>query len=189
MEFNNTYLVLAVFVLGMNIIPALMPPTWMVLAFFFIHFNLSLIPTVLIGVIFAALGRVILATLSRFYFRKLFSIKSLANYDALGKFFNKHQKFTIPIILIYAFLPIPSNQVFIMVGLTELNLKVITFSFFIGRLISYTFWVNLADIAADKLEMIFSRHFASSTTFVVELVGLGVIYLIGRINWKRVLRK
>ncbi len=42
------YLILALLVFGMNIVPAFMPPTWLVLAFFYIHFELSLPIVVLI---------------------------------------------------------------------------------------------------------------------------------------------
>ena len=70
----GVYLILASIVLGMNVIPALMPPTWIILAFFVSKYQLQLLPVVLIGASCATLGRVILAGISRKYFRRFLSV-------------------------------------------------------------------------------------------------------------------
>lgn len=188
MIFDPEYLLLAIFVLGMNVIPAFMPPTWVVLAFFYTQFQLNLIPTVLIGASMATLGRILLYHIAKNFLRNFFSKKTLENYDNLGKFFKKNQKLTIPVVLIYAFLPIPSNQVFIIAGLTEIPIGLLAFSFFAGRLISYTFWVNLAYHAVSRLEAVFSSHYSNFGAIAAEIIGFGVVYLIGKIPWKKVLK-
>ena len=43
-----------------NIIPAFMPSTWMVLAFFHIQFDLPILPLTLGGALFSGLGRIVL---------------------------------------------------------------------------------------------------------------------------------
>lgn len=188
MPFDPAYITLAVLVLGMNVVPAFMPPTWVILAFFHIHFHLALIVIVVIGALAATSGRVLLANLARLYLRKLFPKTNLENYDALGKFIENNQRLTIPLVLTYAFLPIPSNQVFVVAGLARLDLKIIAPSFLAGRLISYTFWVSVARIIYDRLEDIFASHISSGIGLVIELLGLAVIIAVGKINWKKVLK-
>lgn len=183
------YIILASIVLGMNIIPAFMPPTWAVLAFFVIRHHLLLIPAVLLGATFATLGRVILAGISQRFFRQFFPRSSQENYESIGKYLNTHQTLTIPLVITYAFLPIPSNHVFIAAGLAKVNIRLLASSFFTGRLISYTFWISLTRKLSDNLEDIFSNHYSKAGSVVVEIAGLILLYLIGRIAWKKILRK
>jgi hypothetical protein len=84
MDNFQMYLLLGVLVLFMNIIPAFMPPTWTVLAFFYTAFDMQLVPVVIIGAICATLGRVILALLVRHVFSDYIPKKLLANYQYLG---------------------------------------------------------------------------------------------------------
>src|ERR1044072_1152319 len=112
----SLYLILACLILGMTTIPAFMPPTWTILAFFYIHFDLNLFAVVIIGAISATCGRIILYNLAKNQFRKFFTDKYLRNYDTLGNYLENNKKMTIPLILTYAFLPIPSNELFVMAG-------------------------------------------------------------------------
>ncbi|NTU46652.1 hypothetical protein HGA88_03415 [Candidatus Roizmanbacteria bacterium] len=182
------YGVLALFVFSMNVLPGFMPPTWVVLAFFYVGYNLSLLPVVLIGAICATLGRVVLTLISRNYFRNFFHSTTRENIDALGYFFKKHAHLTIPMVVAYAFLPIPSNQVFITVGLTRLDVRIFAFSFFVGRLISYTAWVSVAKHVSTRLDSIFAGHFTHLSGIIIELTGFLLMYLLFKINWKKIIR-
>lgn len=182
------YAILAFVVVGMNIAPGFMPPTWMILAFFYLQFNLSLLPLVIIGAIFATLGRTVLYLLSKNYLRRLFPSEIVENYGVIGKFFKKNNKLTAPLVLTYAFLPIPSNQVFIMAGLAGLKIEIIAGSFLAGRLISYSFWVSVASQVTNRLEGIFQSHISQGGVIAAEVLGFALIIIIGKINWKKVLK-
>jgi hypothetical protein len=52
-----------------NIVPAFMPSTWMVLAFFHIQFDLPILPLTIGGAFFSGLGRIVLAKFSSLYTR------------------------------------------------------------------------------------------------------------------------
>lgn len=183
------YLVLWVLVFGLNIMPALMPPTWMVLAFFHIKYGLNLVPLVVVGATAATLGRVVLYYLAKGALRNILPKKMAGNLEYLGNYLEKRQNFTIPFIIFYGFLPIPSNQVFITLGLADVPIKLIALAFFLARLVSYTFWVAAAHRLSDGLEGIFARHLGRTETFIVEAMGFGLILLISKINWRKVLKK
>ncbi len=180
---------LASVVLGINVIPAFMPPTWIILAFFVTKYHMQILPVVLIGATFATLGRIILAGMSRIFFRRLLPKDLKENYASIGVYLNKHHKVTIPLVIAYAFLPIPSNNVFIAAGLAQMRIRLLAASFFAGRLISYTFWVSLTKKLSDNLVDLFSNHFSQSSSIVAQILGLVAIYLLGTIAWKKILKK
>lgn len=181
------YLILWIFIFGINVVPAFMPPTWTILAFFYIRYHLAFIPTVIFGATAATLGRVMLANLAKLYLRPVIPQKALKNYTALGDFLKKDKRLTIPLLFTYAFFPVPSNDVYITAGLVNLSLRMIAFAFFCGRLISYSFWVGLAYHTSKNLDHLFSQHLSKGWAFAGEFVGFGLIVLIGSINWGKVL--
>lgn len=185
----GSYVFLSSMVLGINVIPAFMPPTWIVLAFFVTKYDLQILPVVLIGASFATLGRIILASLSQNFFRRFLPKNSRDNYASIGEFLNNHHKITIPLVMLYAFLPIPSNNVFIAAGLAKMRIGLLAGSFFIGRLISYTFWVSLTQKLSDNLADIFSSNFSRTGSIIIQILGLVLLYLLGAIAWKRILKK
>lgn len=174
----SSYILMALSVFSINVIPGFMPPTWAVLAFFYITYQQELIPTVIIGALSAVSGRIVLAKLSQRYIRPILPKKIQVNLEALGTFLHRHDKFSIPLIILYAFLPIPSNHVFIAVGLSGFHIQLIAFSFFIGRLISYTFWVSVA-----------KKIVVSQDALWLELAGFAALILISLIPWEKLLKK
>lgn len=188
MDSVQIYLLLAFLILMMNIIPAFMPPTWTVLAFFYTVFHLYLLPTVVIGAVCATAGRVILANLARHVFRDYIPKSLLTNYQYLGDYFKKYQKFSIPIMLTYAFFPVSSNDVYIIAGLSKINLKVMAISFLIGRLFSYSVWVTASYHLSSQLGALFTSHLTRTNTIIFEILGIVFIVLVGKIKWQKFLR-
>ena len=76
------YLVLAGVVFGVNLLPAVGPPTWAVLVFFRLQSSLAAVPLVLIGALAAASGRLVLAYGSR-RFRSRLSEQRIENLEAV----------------------------------------------------------------------------------------------------------
>lgn len=183
------YIILSAVIFGINTIPALMPPTWALLVFFHFHYNLSFIPTIVLGAFSATAGRILLAYLSRTFLRPHLSKKVKDNYKYLGKFINSHKHLTVPIIILYAFLPIPSNQIYIAAGLAEANIWLIASSFLIGRLISYTFWVGAAHALYGGIEDVFTKYYSNSNFYIAEVAGILVLIVISMIPWKKTLVK
>jgi hypothetical protein len=88
MEFLLDYGLLALVVFLINTVPAFMPPTWTILLFFYLKFDLSFLPSVVVGATFATLGRIVLYFLSLNFFGPFLSKESRKNLEALGSYFN-----------------------------------------------------------------------------------------------------
>lgn len=188
MDVFIVFLLLGVFIYLINVIPLFMPPTWIILAFFYITFHPPFLPTIIIGSGAATLGRITLYIISKKYFRRFFSFNYLKNYDALGNYFKKNVHISIPLFITYAFFPISSNYVYIAAGLTNMSIKILASSFFIGRLISYSFWVGASHEISTRFEDIFSKHLSNSGVIIFEILGLAIVVLIGKINWGKILK-
>lgn len=173
---------------GMNVMPMFMPPTWIILFFFFSTYHLSLLPTVILGAVAATSGRVVLAILSG-HFRPFMSEKMLANMTALGNYFNTHTHISIPLLFVYAFLPIPSNHVYIAAGLAKIKIRLLALTFLFGRLISYTFWLTVTHRIASSLDRIFGQYYNQPKAFLAEIIGFILLYLFTKLNWKKILSK
>ncbi len=175
-------------VLALNVIPAFAPPTWMVFSFlgfrFPEHAGWMLSVT---GALAATLGRCILAKTSRIIVRRRWlSAATRENVDSLRDEIQKRPRFTFGLLLFFAFTPLPSNSVFIAYGLTTMSILRIAIPFFLGRLVSYTFWAKGAAIVSRKVEVdggaalgYFSGYFV-----VTQCALIGLVYLFTRIDWK-----
>ena len=182
------YLFVFLIIFIINIIPAFMPPTWVVLSFLYIHFRLLFLPTLLIGVVAATLGRVVLALAARSgLVRRFLPKKFLANYEDLGTYLKHNHKITIPVVLGFAISPISSNVLFIIAGFSKANLKVIAFAFAIGRFVSYAFWMTTTHKLSNNIIDIFKGNFTNISSLLSILVSLLIIFIMGKINWSKIL--
>ena len=182
------YIFLFILIFAINVVPAFMPPTWIILSFFYVNNDLLFLPTIILGVIAATSGRIVLALISKYWLRKALPISFYSNYQYLGEYLKRHTKLTLPIVFGYAFSPISSNSLFIMAGFSNLNLKLIAASFFIGRLISYSFWIMVSHQLSNRLDTIFTGTFSNLNTFISALISMAIVIIIGRINWKNLLK-
>ena len=175
-------------IFGLNLIPAFAPPTWMALAFVGFQFpetNSMLLATV--GAMAATLGRLTLARLSHVLIRKkLLSDAHRANIDVIKDRLEKRTTLTVGLFLFYAFSPLPSNFLFIAYGLTGLPLLRVGLPFFIGRLVSYGFFI-LGGAAAGRrfaIDSMLSGAYALAWFIGTQLLILGALYCFTRVDWK-----
>lgn len=180
------YLSLATIVFFINCFPAFMPPTWSILAFFYITYHLPVIPLILIGVLFATLGRIVLYYIARYLGKYIFPATSKENLEFLGKYLNTKKHISIPFFLTCAFIPLPSNQLFITAGLAKANILLLAISFAFGRLFSYSWTVLTSAFVINNTSFEFS--FAPQINFLIQIGALASVYLIGFIPWKKILK-
>ncbi len=174
----------------LNIIPAFIPPTWILLSFVGFNFHMSNYALVILSV-FAAIastsGRVVLASLSdRMIRNKILSDTAKKNIDVLKTQIQKRKAFTFGFFLSYAFSPFPSGQLFLAYGLTDLKLKIAAIPFFFGRLVSYTFWALTASEVSKAIDItsLKSGAFFSLFFILAQVAAFYLVYLFIKIDWK-----
>jgi hypothetical protein len=142
-----------VFVL--NVLPAFAPPTWMTLSFVGLTIpNVNVIALAVVGAAAATLGRITLAKLSRRIVRHgLLSEPARLNIDAIKQGIEGRRALTSTAFMAFALSPLPSNYLFIAYGLTSLPIMFLAVPFFVGRLLSYGFWVATASTVGDRLNV------------------------------------
>ncbi len=170
-----------------NLVPAFMPPTWSMLAFFLIHFDLPLLPLALGGAVAATGGRVALALGTRYLGPRLLPADVRRNLTDLGTWLSTRRRWVGLGVLFYSFGPIPSNQLFMAAGLGGLDLRVVAGSFFVGRVISYTFFSYTANKAVESLSDLFAGTFTHTTTLLLEVASLGILVALAKLPWGRLL--
>jgi hypothetical protein len=180
-------LLLFIVVFALNIVPAFAPPTWMTLSFVGLtvpSVNVMLLAAV--GATAATLGRVGLAKLSRLIVRQKFlSEQARLNVDALKQGIEGRKALTSTMFVAFALSPLPSNYLFIAYGLTSLPIIFLAAPFFIGRILSYGFWVTTASALGDRLNLdsFESSSYLGAYFLVSQLLLVPVMYGFTRIDW------
>lgn len=186
-----TRVIVFLIIFFLNVVPAFAPPTWMAMSYLGITKPLANpLEWSLIGATAATAGRVLLARLSRVVIRhRLLSASTRQNIDSIREKIESRRKLTAVLFLFYAFSPLPSNQLFISYGLTTLPLRLIALPFFLGRVVSYTFWAFTASTAARKIDFDYSEAGSYlGVYFVVSQIALlFLVYVFTRIDWRALL--
>jgi membrane protein YqaA with SNARE-associated domain len=180
------YLLAALCIFGVNLLPAFGPPTWAVLVFFRLNSDLAAVPLVLLGALAAAAGRLALATASR-RFRGRFSPKRLESLEAAEEVLAGSRGKALAGLGLFALSPVPSAQLFVAAGLLRVPLVPLTAAFFAGRLVSYSLYVGAASAARGSLGSVMTDAFASPFGVAMQLVMLLLLVLLVRVDWARVL--
>lgn len=180
-------------IFALNLIPAFAPPTWMAMTYFgFENPETNPLLLALVGAVAATGGRLTLAKLSRVLVRnKLLRPATRDNLDAIKTLIEQRQTMTFNLVVLYAFSPLPSNQVFIAYGLTPLALSRIAVPFFIGRFLSYAVWTLAAGKASEFLnhELTGATWYFGAYFIVTQCVLLGSVYLFTKVDWRRTIEE
>jgi hypothetical protein len=177
---------LAVFVL--NLIPIFAPPTWMALAAIVLAVpDLDPFGLALCGATAATGGRVALAKMSGWLIRgRLLRSDSVRNIDEIRTGIQQHRAASAGGMILYAFSPLPSNHLFIAYGLTSLPILFAAAPFFVGRLVSYSFWIFTAAAAGDKFDLDLGEASTGAIVYFVisQLLLAPILYLMVKIDWR-----
>lgn len=171
-----------------NLAPALMPPTWSILAFFLIRDGTPLLPLALGGAVAATAGRLTLALVSRRWGTRILDPGRREGLTRLGRVLEERARLALPLaVLLYSFGPIPSNELFIAAGLTRVRLAPIVAAFLAGRLVSYTLWAAGAHAVVHRLDDVFVGYWRNAGAVAVQLALLAVLVVFARLDWVRIL--
>jgi uncharacterized membrane protein YdjX (TVP38/TMEM64 family) len=131
----------------------------------------------------------VLAKFSRVIIRQRFLGDAMrANIEVIQHGLERHPALTWGVFLAYAFGPFPSNYLFIAYGLTSLRLRLVAVPFFIGRFVSYSFFVFTASEVSQRLSVEASEAQPYLGIYFVasQLLMLGIVVALARIDWHQV---
>lgn len=181
-----SYIEITVISFAVNVIPAFVPPTWLVLSFYKINNPmLNVAAITFFGVIGSVVGRYLMYVYSKFFANYL-PKKEEKNLSYFKKFVAGNE-FNLSVgTFLYALTPLPSNFLFISLGLSKTNIKPALLGFALGRFLSYFTLITVSMRAYSYL----SRYVSGSAmSIIVELLGLFFAILIMFVNWKNVYEK
>ena len=183
------YLALVLVILATNSLPAFAPPTWVILIFFLINYEISPVLLVILGVLSATAGRAFLA----WYFRKfahLIPTRFSTNMEYAGHYFQRSTTKRYAILALFLVSPISSAQLFEAAGLMKtVALKPLLAAFALGRTISYSTYVTGASvIAASNFGEVLLHELRSPWAIATQIALILGLVVLGNINWKLKLR-
>lgn len=178
---------LAIVVFLCNLMPIMAPPTWSVLVYFVITHNIHAYEAVIVGAIAAASGRYLLALLTGKAGRFL-PAKVRDNLFDAGLVLESHREKKWATIALFIISPLPSAQLFEAAGLMRINLFKLTLAFFSGRIITYSIYASGASsLKSTSLGETLREAFTSPYSWILQLISIGLLVLIAKIDWKRLL--
>lgn len=180
------YLALIFAILIANAVPAFAPPTWSILIFFLISYDLNPVALVLLGVFSATAGRAFLA----WYFRKfshLVPVRFSKNMEYIGKYLQKDPGKKYSIMAIFLISPLSSAQLFEAAGLMKtIALKPLLAAFAVGRTISYSTYVSgAALVAASSFGEIVIEQLKSPWAITTQIAMIIGVVLLGNVDWQK----
>lgn len=179
------YLSVTLAVFAVNVIPAFMPPTWVVLALAMVHDPaFDPLTLTLIGALSSTGGRAVLALLS-LYFRRFFTRELIARAEEIRIFFEKKGKELFAGTFLYSLSPFPSNLVFIANGFTRTRPFPVFAGFFLGRLVSYFVLIMLSQSIFTRLSDYFKSEIAVRYAF--DIIGILAAFSILLVDWNKLI--
>jgi len=164
-----------------NLPPAFMPATWMVLAFFRVQYGLPLLPLTIGGAFFSTGGRFVLARGTTLFKQRF--MKHHEELDEIGEYLDERRNYVGVATFIYCLLPLPSNNFFIAAGLVEVSMLRVLVGFWIGRAVSYTFYVWTADRVFSAFGNVFQNFYDDWTALLFEVLSLAGALLLILLPW------
>lgn len=180
------YLLVGALVFALNLLPAFGPPTSAVLVALTLNFDLATVPLVAVAAVSAASGRFVLATVIR-RFRPRLSPRRRQSLDAAQRYLEQNRRRSLLGLALFALSPVPSGQLFVAAGLTEVRLAPLTASFFAGRVVSYAIYVTGASAIEASVGDTFRNSLTSPLGIALQLVALLALVLFVRLDWARLL--
>jgi membrane protein DedA with SNARE-associated domain len=170
---------------GINSIPILMPPSWIVLSTFHVtEPKLNILALAIIGAAGSLLGRIILMQIST-HFRVFFSKERISSLDYLHALFKGKRYGYFLASFLYSLSPLPSNVMFITYGIMKARSVGILAGFWIGRVVSYYIMISTSNIILKPFMELFSSHLTG--ILVTNAVGMLSVVVFTSINWLKLI--
>lgn len=177
------WILLGIGTIIVNTIPAFMPPTWILLAWAHLQEGGPILPLALLGAAGATTGRFLLAMASRAFGDRIIPERWKRNITALIDTIRSHKLGLSTVIVL------PTNQLFIAVGLAGGPLLPLLLAFAATRFVSYIIWITVADTAVTTLGDALQPTFGDSAAIVAAVLSFAGLIVVMMIDWGKVFRR
>lgn len=182
-----SYFGIFLILIGINAIPILMPPSWMILSTFHVADpKLDILVLTITGATGSLIGRMILLQISK-HFRTFISKEKISNLDHLHDFFKRKKYGYFIASFLYSISPLPSNVMFITYGIMKVRSLEIFAGFWVGRIVSYYTLIVTSNVVLRPLMESFSNHLIG--IIITDAVGMSSIIVFSSINWFKIITK
>jgi membrane protein YqaA with SNARE-associated domain len=181
-----SYLILFLVAAGFAMIPLPLFPSWIVVAYLVVEFDLRLWLAIFIGALGTTVGRVILVAVSRVAGHRMLGRWSQDNLDYLHKRIEGAAG-DLGIAVLLGASPPPAGVLFILAGLMRVQLWLVAASVFIGRTIGYWISVGGTSLAAEPLANRLRDVVGPWSVALAVLIIAGVLVLALRIDYRALL--
>lgn len=168
---------------GINLVPAFMPSTWMVLAFFRIRYDLPILPLTIGGALFSGVGRIVLARGTTAF--KRYVLNRDEELEDVKVYLDERRNYVGLATFGYCLMPLPTNTLFVAAGMVEVSLLRVMLGFWLGRALADTFYVWTTDRAFDSLGSIFEAYYSDWLVVVLQALSLVGAMLLVVLPWPR----
>ncbi len=181
-----TYLVLVAIAAGFALIPLPIFPSWIVVAYMVVQYDLRLVLAILAGAVGTMVGRVGLVAISRVAGERMLGRWSRGNLEYLHeKLENAAGNLGVGVLL--AASPPPAGVLFVVAGLMRVELWLVAVSVFLGRVIGYSISVGGASIAATALANQLRDAIGPWSVVVAVAIVVGLLLVVVRLDYRALL--
>ncbi len=178
-----SYLILFLIAAGFAMIPLPLFPSWVVVAYMVVEFDLRLWLAIFIGALGTTLGRLILVAVSRVAGHRMLGRWSQQNLEYLhGKLENAAGDLGIAVLLGAS--PPPAGVLFILAGLMRVQLWLVAVSVFVGRTIGYWISVGGTSLAAEGLANQLRDVVGPWSVILAVAIVVGVVALAVHVDYR-----
>ena len=168
-----------------NVIPAFVPPTWIVLSMFKIHNpELDTMGIASFGVAGSIVGRYVLYLYCKVFGRFVPS-KYGDNVRYISKFLGEKKLGLFLGTFLYALSPLPSNFLFISSGISAVEVLPVLGGFALGRIISYAALIHVS----HSVFLFFDSLGLENMRLALDVLGIVAGFAVVLIDWRKVLEK
>jgi len=173
--------------IGINSVPILMIPTWMVLASFHaLDASFDPLALALVGATGATIGRVFLKRYSSL-FRRFIGKEQQSNLDIIGTFLNKKRFGYLITSFVFAATPLPDNFLFVAYGMMKAKSFGLYLGFWLGRAISYYIMISISNVVLVPFLQLFENEYIG--ILLADVIGIASVIFFTCINWNLLITK
>jgi len=166
-----------------NTIPAFMPPTWTLLTWAHLQEGASILPLAVVGAAGATTGRFLLAMASRAFGSRIIPERWKQNVTSLVDTIRSHKLGLSTVVVL------PTNQLFIALGLAGGPLLSLLLAFAVTRFVSYLIWIIVADTTVTTLRDALQPTFGNSAAIAAAVLSFVGLIVVMQIDWGKHLRR